>query len=58
MSAWKSKEVYTFKLFPLHNLSPIIKYFNHNIGLRFNNFVLLVEKIQLRDQNYKCLHCL
>ena len=30
---WKSKEVYSTKFFPLHCLSPIIKYFECKIGL-------------------------
>ena len=51
-SALKSKGLYTSKLFPLHNLSPIIKHFDRKTGLQFNNLDVVVVK------NYKCLHYL
>ena len=38
------KGVYTSKLFPLYNLSPITKCFDCKLGLQFNNSVLVVEK--------------
>ena len=42
---WKPQGGFTSKLFPLHNLSPIIKYFDHKIGLQF-------RKKQLHNQNF------
>ena len=36
--------VYSSKHFPIHNLSPIIKYINHKIGVQFNSSVLVVAK--------------
>ena len=34
--------VYSYKHFPIQNLSPIIKYINHKIGVQLNNSVLVV----------------
>ena len=43
VSAQNSKGVYTFKLFSLHNVSPIIKYFDQKIELQFNYSTLVVK---------------
>ena len=40
----KIKEIYNSGLKLLHDLTPIIKYFERKIGLQFNKNVLVVEK--------------
>ena len=42
-SVWKPKRVYTSKPFLLHNLSPIIKYFDSRVVFEFNTSVLAAE---------------
>lgn len=42
--AWKSKGVYTLKLFPSHNLSLTTNNSDHKKEFQFNDSVLVVEK--------------
>ena len=54
---WKSKWLYNSRLIPLHAaFLANIKYFRSKIGMQFNNTPLVLEKKELHDQNYKCLH--
>ena len=55
VSVWISKGVNSCKLLPLYKLLPIIKYYDHKIGLQFNNAVLVTDNKQLHNQDHNCL---
>ena len=56
VSVWKSKGIYNSELRPLHDLTPIIKYFAGKIGSQFNNGVFSFRARESHNQNFKCLY--
>ena len=58
VSAWIPKGVNSSNILPLHKLLPTIKYYDHKIGLQFNNAVLVTGNKQLHNQDHNCLQYL
>ena len=56
---WKSNRLFRFRIYPLVNaFLPIMERFEYKIGIQFNNSALVIEKNQLWNQNWFCLHFL
>ena len=58
VSARISKGVNSSNILPLHKLLLIIKYYDHKMGLQFNNAVLVTGNKQLHNQDRNCLQYL